>query len=99
MSFRCEEFVNKYLPSVKAKIVRELYEEYDINQVEISNILKITQPAISQYLSGIRGGEELDENILSASKKAAEDIYEMYLNDNINEKNINEVLCSVCKKI
>ncbi|MFW6041212.1 MAG: transcriptional regulator [Thermoplasmatota archaeon] len=99
MAIRCEEFVNNYLPSVKARIVRELYEEYDLNQVEISNIFHTTQPAVSQYLRGVRGGDKLPDKILSVTKKAATEIYELYRIDNVSEENINKVLCDICKKI
>lgn len=99
MPFRCEEFVNDYLPSVKATIVKELHDEYDLNQIEISSVFDITQPAVSQYLRGLRGGDELPERIQSASKEAATEIYELHQNDDATDENINEILCSVCKKI
>ncbi|MFP4001571.1 MAG: transcriptional regulator [Thermoplasmata archaeon] len=75
---RCEKFVNEYLPAVKAKIAYILYYEYDMKQVKISQVLDITQPAVSQYLSGNRGKTtELSEDIEKAIEEVSKEIYDL----------------------
>jgi len=96
---RCEDFVVEFLPAVKATIVRKLYNEYDLSQVNISEILGITQPAVSQYLSGARGEYPLDEEIENTAKDVADEIYELYSNEELTLRDIDELLCKVCRKI
>ncbi|MBS3816901.1 MAG: transcriptional regulator [Candidatus Thermoplasmatota archaeon] len=97
---RCEEFVNQYLPTVKAEIVHVLYNEYDLNQVEISEILDITQPAVSQYLQGLRGGEkELGDELIEKIKEVSEELYELKKADKITPEKIDELMCEICKSV
>ena len=96
---RCEDFVVEFLPAVKATIVRKLYNEYDLSQVNISEILGITQPAVSQYLSGARGEYPLDGEIEKTAKEVADEIYELYSNEELTLGDIDELLCKVCRKI
>ncbi len=96
---RCEDFVVEFLPAVKATIVRKLYNEYDLSQVNISEILGITQPAVSQYLSGARGEYPLDEKVEKTAKDVADEIYELYSNEELTLRDIDELLCKVCRKI
>lgn len=97
---RCEEFVNEYLPTVKAQIVSVLYNEYEVNQVEISNLLGITQPAVSQYIAGERGGnKDLDEELIGELNKVARELYKLHESGEVTEEEVDELMCEICKKI
>ena len=95
----CEKFVKNYLPSIKANIVKHLYEDYDLNQTEISETLDITQAAVSQYIRGIRGDRKLDDEILKETEKAAKNIYELHENDELSDEELAKVWCKMCKMI
>ncbi len=43
------------MPSLRRRMVEVLYKDYRMNQMEIANLLHITQSAVSRYLSGGRG--------------------------------------------
>ena len=47
--------VKDVLPTIRAILVKDLVERHNLNQVEVSNRLGITQPAVSQYLRSLRG--------------------------------------------
>ncbi|MFO7793313.1 MAG: hypothetical protein R6W73_10120 [Candidatus Saliniplasma sp.] len=96
---RCEEFVVEYLPAVKATIVKKLYNEHEMSQVSISQILGITQPAVSQYLSGARGEYPLDDDVKRTTDEIADEIYESYQDDDLTMRDIDELLCKICRKI
>ena len=96
---RCEDFVVEFLPAVKATIVKKLYNEHGMNQVTISEILGITQPAVSQYLSGARGEYPLDDDVKKTTEEVANEIYESYQKGDLNFRDIDELLCRVCRKI
>lgn len=52
----CQTLFNYSIPpSVKSIITKELIETYNFTQEDVAEKLGITQPAVSQYLSGVRG--------------------------------------------
>lgn len=95
----CEKFVKNYLPSLKANIVKCLYNDYNLNQTQISKALDITQAAVSQYIRGVRGSEELSDELIEETEKAADNLYELYEKDEITDEERAKVWCSICKKI
>ena len=55
MKLFCETIFDDTLPAVRAIITNEMIQTYGLNQFEIAEKLGVTQPAVSQYLSGLRG--------------------------------------------
>jgi predicted transcriptional regulator len=51
----CEIVVKSVLPAMRALIAKELVETHGLKQVEVAEIMGITQAAISQYIRGERG--------------------------------------------
>ncbi|MFP4050682.1 MAG: transcriptional regulator [Thermoplasmata archaeon] len=95
----CEKFVKNYLPSIKANIVKHLYENHDLNQTEISEIMDITQAAVSQYIRGVRGDKKLSDELIQDTQEAADKIYELYNNDKLTNEELAKIWCKMCKKI
>lgn len=55
MLLPCEVAVKSVLPALRGAVVKILYNDFGMKQVEIAKILGITQSAVSHYLRGIRG--------------------------------------------
>lgn len=55
MKLFCETIFDDTLPAVRAIITNEMIQTYGLNQFEIAERLGVTQPAVSQYLNGLRG--------------------------------------------
>lgn len=55
----CEIVVTKVLPAIRTVLVKDLIDRHDLTQKEVARRLGVTQAAVSQYLSSIRGDEEL----------------------------------------
>lgn len=53
----CEVVVSDILPTLRSLITKELVQNYNLSQIEVSKKLGITQPAVSQYKSGVRGSK------------------------------------------
>jgi predicted transcriptional regulator len=95
----CEIIVADVLPAVRALIAKELIEKYGLNQTEVSKKLGITQPAVSQYKSELRGQgvkilqskKEVMNSIKNLSKKIAL--------VQISSKEIHKNFCEICLKI
>lgn len=55
MKIFCERIFSEVLPALRASIAYELSTKHGLTQVEIAEKLGLTQPAISQYVKGVRG--------------------------------------------
>tara|TARA_Y100000310_G_C20552790_1_gene748985 strand:- start:875 stop:1192 length:318 start_codon:yes stop_codon:yes gene_type:complete len=72
MKFPQELIVSKVLPAIRAKLAMRL-KETGVTQREIAEILGLTPPAVSQYMSGKRAadyslGSEYDKYVNKALK-------------------------------
>ena len=72
MKFPQELIVSKVLPAIRAKLAMRL-KETGVTQREIAEILGLTAPAVSQYMSGKRAadyslGAEYDKYVNKALK-------------------------------
>jgi predicted transcriptional regulator len=62
MKIICEIVVNEILPTIRASLAKELIASYNLNQVEVAELLDISQPAVSQYLRQLRGKDYINGN-------------------------------------
>ena len=100
MQFPCEILVKNILPAIKAIMVKELHEKYGNSQKEIANLLGITQPSVSYYLHGERGGKAID--IIRENKKVHQSILDLtanFMNSKISTEAILKEICSICLEI
>ncbi|MCD6226572.1 MAG: transcriptional regulator [Candidatus Aenigmarchaeota archaeon] len=95
----CEVVVSYILPAIRALITRELLTAYNLTQMEASELLGITQAAISQYNKESRGAKvsilEKDKKIMKMIKQLAKKI----ARGNMTALKINSEFCKICKEI
>lgn len=94
MKVPCEMIVTYILPTAKGALARELVMQHGLTQVEVSRLFGVTSAAISQYIKGTRGGNELIDK--SAYK---EDFYQFITtmaNEIMAGMQVAEALCKVC---
>ena len=89
----CSKVISEIIPSFRAIIANKLLEK-GMTQKDASKLLGITQPAISQYKSGLRG--------LITEKMIKNEQFMGYLNDIAdmvykNKLDINLKTCQICK--
>jgi predicted transcriptional regulator len=95
MKSPCEEIVWDVLPSIRAAIAEELVKR-GISQKEVSKMLGITPPAVSQYVSKKRGYNiEFREDILQAIGVLADDLIE----EKVKGKDLVKRICSICRML
>lgn len=95
----CEVIVTSILPAIRSIITKELLTEYNLTQKEASNLLGLTQPAISQYNRESRGYKV---KLLEKQPKIMEMIDDLTKNINsgrLNARQLQAEFCKVCKKI
>ncbi len=93
MKSPCEEIVWDVLPGIRAAIAEELVKRGQ-SQKEVSKILGITPPAVSQYVSKKRGYNiEFREDIRAAIGKLADDLIAKEVDD------LTARICEICKSL
>ena len=95
MKSPCEQIVWDVLPSIRAAIAEELIKR-GISQKEVSRMLGITPPAVSQYLSKKRGYNiEFREDIRQAIGVLADDL----IKEDIKGTDLVKRICSICRML
>jgi uncharacterized protein len=94
----CELAVKIALPCIRAMLADQLMDEHRLNQTEVSNILGITQSAVSKYQQKHRGCSiTLDEDpeMVSLFAKHADTLA------NGNPSNVEKLgmMCEICSTI
>jgi predicted transcriptional regulator len=93
MKSPCEVIVWDVLPSIRAAIAEELVKR-GISQKEVSRMLGITPPAVSQYVSKKRGYNiQFSDEVRAAIEKLADDLIANQV-DNLIER-----ICEICKSL
>nr|QNO46753.1 hypothetical protein DEIDBPHB_00002 [Methanosarcinales archaeon ANME-2c ERB4] len=92
MKAPCENVVWYVLPAIRSELAKELAKV--MSQKEISEILGITQAAVSQYVSNKRGSKiELSDDVKAAIADLADDIARVGTGDP------TLAICEICQKI
>ncbi len=93
MKALCENITRYILPSVRSLIVTYLYKEKGLSQLEIANLLGISQSTVSRYINKERGlyAKKLME-IPSFQEKLSE-IANKIIKGEIDS---DSVLCELC---
>ena len=93
MKSPCEEIVWDVLPGIRAAIAEELIK-HGLSQKEVSKLLGITPPAVSQYISKKRGYSIVfDQEARIEIENLADDLIKN------NAINLTERICRICQEI
>lgn len=91
----CEIVVWYVIPSIRLELAKELLN-LGMKQKEISELLDITQPAVSQYISDKRGhGIKFNKEIMDQIKIFANDLKD----GKLNQSGIISRICELCRRI
>ena len=91
----CEIVVWYVIPTIRSELAKELLN-LGMKQKQISEVLDITQPAVSQYISDKRGhGIKFDPKVQNMIKEFARDL----VDGKATQIDIIPKMCEICKKI
>ncbi len=91
MKSPCEIVVWDVLPSIRAAVAEELVKR-GLAQKEVSKLLGITPPAVSQYVSKKRGYNiEFGKEIRVSISRLADDLLEKKIDNPV------ERICEICR--
>jgi predicted transcriptional regulator len=95
MKSPCEQIVWDVLPSIRAATAGELIKR-GISQKEVSRMLGLTPPAVSQYLSKKRGYNiEFREDIRQAIGILADDL----IQEKVKGTDLVKRICAICRML
>ncbi|MDR2966619.1 MAG: transcriptional regulator [Methanobacteriaceae archaeon] len=91
----CEIVVWYIIPGIRSVLSKELFK-LNMRQKDISELLEITQPAISQYLSDKRGNEiEFNDEICKMIRELAIGLKK----GEISKIDMIPEMCQICRKV
>ncbi len=91
----CEMVVWYVIPAIRSELAKDLLA-LGMKQKKISELMDITQPAISQYITDKRGsGIKFNDDINDLIKDFAKDLYD----EKATKLDIIPRTCQICRKI
>ena len=91
MKTPCEIIVWNVVPIIRKEFAKNLIKNHGLNQRKVADKLRITESAVSRYVSGKRGALEItDDEILEEIKKSTRRIAAE------NGSTVVEETCRVC---
>jgi len=93
----CEIVVGQVLPTIRAMVVRDLTKRYKMSQVEVARKLGITQPAVSQYVSSLRGKEDTEKILAKIVDKEIKSLSDDIASGKLRQEEVINKYCEICK--
>ncbi|MDY6774459.1 MAG: transcriptional regulator [Candidatus Nanohaloarchaea archaeon] len=93
MRLLCETVVRDILPAVRSLVAKELHDQ-GYSQTEIAELLDLTQPAVSQYLTAARGKEVQRIEKDPEAYSQVEDLVDVLVDG--SEDQVTEEFCEAC---
>ena len=87
--------VTYILPTAKGALARELVNQHGLTQVEVSRLFGVTSAAISQYIKGTRGGNDIIDK--SAYKEDFYKFISTMANEIMAGMQVPEAMCRICE--
>ena len=94
----CELAVKEFLPSLRAAIVKELSENYNMKQTDIADALGITQASVSQYLN-VERAKEMRFQSIEGFEHAVKNIAGALASKTSSRKAVLYSICRLCSQL
>lgn len=94
MKMPCELIVTHILPTARGALAKELVTNHGMTQTQVAKLFGVTSAAVSQYLKGMRGGNNLIDR--SAYKDDFYKVIAGMADDIAAGADVTESLCGIC---
>ncbi|MEM2890298.1 MAG: helix-turn-helix domain-containing protein [Candidatus Hadarchaeum sp.] len=95
----CELVSGQVLPTIRAMVVKDLVRRYELSQVEVAKKLGITQPAVSQYLSALRGKRELEKKLMKSIGSDIKSLVDDVASGKLSQADVVRRYCAICSRM
>lgn len=96
MKPQCEIVVVQVLPTIRALVVKDLIKRYKLSQIDVANKLGITQPAVSQYMSALRGKGGMEKALLKVAADEIKKLTDDIASGKLKQADVIKRYCTVC---
>jgi hypothetical protein len=96
MSMLCEVAVKSVVPAIRANLAKELIITYKLRQIDIADLLGITQTAVSKYTRHVRGRVVRIDGEVEIQLMIAETA-KMLANGEISRRQLVIRFCEICR--
>ncbi|MGC8817299.1 MAG: transcriptional regulator [Candidatus Hadarchaeum sp.] len=96
MKPQCEIVSGQVLPTIRAMVVKDLVKRYEFSQVEVARKLGITQPAVSQYLSALRGKSHLEKKLMKLIGQDIRSLADDVASGKLTQPDLVRRYCAIC---
>jgi len=93
----CEIMVTEILPGVRGLVTARLVEKHSLSQMKAAERLGTTQPAISQYMRGIRGSKIKKLKNNAGFMSMIESIADRTASGELSHDMVSMEFCNICK--
>ena len=94
----CEVAVKTVAPAIRALLAKNLLEKHKMKEVQVAEVLGITQSAVSKYSKNIRGTMIPIENIPEI-QTIANKMAELLLSKSSRQAELMKLFCQACAAI
>ena len=98
MSVPCEVAVKCVLPVIRAMLAKELMSVNGLKQVEVAQLLSVSQPAVSLYNRSIRG-KAMDLADDKAIRLQVAEMARLLAKGDLPRRDLVLMYCQICKTI
>jgi predicted transcriptional regulator len=94
----CEVAVKCLVPSIRAMIAQDLMTEHNLKQVDVAELLGVSQPAISLYYRKMRGKAIELENDIDVGK-LMKNLADSLAGGSLSHEDFISKFCEICRII
>lgn len=101
MSAPCEFAVKHLYPIVRSELTKILTNKFKLTQIEIADKLRITQAAVSQYISDKRGAhiKSLPKDVQKIIIDNISKLTAVNTLEDVSSSYLEEAICNICRQI
>lgn len=94
MKLPCEIVVFELLPTARGELAKELVKAHGYTQAKVATVFGVTSAAVSQYIKGLRGGNQYIDN--SVYRDGFYQQIAASADNIVNGSDITTELCEIC---
>ncbi|MCS7138644.1 MAG: hypothetical protein NZ873_01130 [Crenarchaeota archaeon] len=100
MVVHCDRMVKHVVPALRMLISRRLVEDYNLNQVQVAKLLKVTQPSISNYMGRRKGSAKIKRFLNNTVvNEYAANMAQKIFEKGLSIKDLSNEICELCIKL
>ncbi len=94
----CEVAVKTVSPAIRALIAQTLIEKHEMKEIQVAQILGVTQSAVSKYNKKVRGTRIAIDDVPEV-RNLTDQMISLLLNEPVQHVEVTKLFCQACATI